>query len=153
MNTITFCEIAEAMHLSEKVASVSLAIPPVQDQVTYSRAIHLANFILSRAGIVGSVVDVRHYTSESVLMIFHLNGRPVFYPMEVPVKYLSGNRESMTIQVSKLEREATEKLNAWRELTLDGMQPIGDSSEALQRIKRYQRKKGNKVKYNKRVYC
>ena len=101
---VNFRDVANSMGMEESAARISFAMPPVDDHVLQYRAFCVGEMILRRLIESGRLKEItqnswgeirRCYTNskDKVIVLIQFNGAPQPFPLEIPMKALSGHKE------------------------------------------------------------
>src|SRR5690554_5128720 len=113
---VKFRDIARSLGIPEHSARISLATPPVSDEVLQYRAYCISELLINRliqsgkllkitgntwAEVKGSYMD----SKQAVVCFWQFNGSPQYFPFKIPTNALIGHKDAIVQRIRKLERE------------------------------------------------
>ncbi|WP_156289511.1 hypothetical protein [Oceanobacillus salinisoli] len=124
MKPLKFEDVAKSMELEVSAARISLAIPPLGENVVQHRAVCIGGMLIKRLIENGTLKNVtksnwgeiqKSYTTSSnkIICLVRFNGITDTFPLEIPVKALSGHKDAIIQRLRKTERELPARLETW----------------------------------------
>lgn len=120
MKKITFKDIAKSLGMEEAPAIVSLSTPVCDEEVLQYRAFCIGELLISRllkSGVKtrSSWGEIKHsyLNSEQVVCLVQFNNVNELFMLELPLRALSGHKDSVVHQIRKLDKELPVRVERW----------------------------------------
>lgn len=152
-NSITFVDVANALGLGENEAQVSLSIPPLTENTLHFRTFCISELIIKRINFaaiekfkwaeVNRIISGKDLSTVIVLIQFDSSIQP--FPLVLPEKAFFGHRDTITVNLRRIERELPDQIESWRIITKNGMRVYQNMNELLYKMRRMINTKENHV--------